>query len=204
MPQIEIHELNVSKGDKLICDVSSMSVEIGEHVAVVGSNGVGKTTLMRVLAGFERDFQGRCDIAVPPRECVLVHQMPYLFRGTVFHNIAYGLRSRGIHIKERRRIADEWLDRFAIPDMAEARCANLSGGERKRVALARALAVCPQLLLLDEPFAEVDDAGIRLIAEVLSELQSTTVVLTSAIALSDALAASVCEMKMGADTLSVK
>jgi len=202
VPQIEIEDLKVTKGKKLICHMPQMSVESGEQVAIFGANGVGKTTLMLVLAGFERDHQGACNISTALRSRSFMHQTPYLFRGTVLHNVMYGLRSHGIDSTKCRRIADEWLDRFAIADIAQARCANLSGGERKRVALARALAMSPQLLLLDEPFAEVDEAGVSLMSEVLSDLQSTTVVFTSATPLSSDVRARVVEMKTPADTTS--
>lgn len=195
MSMIAIEALQVEKEGAVICDVPSLVIDAGETVAVVGGNGSGKTTLLRVLAGIERDYRGTCQIATDPRNVVFVHQSPYLFRGTVLSNVTYGLRARGKTRSESRRSGLQWLDRCDASKLAEKTAAHLSSGERKRVALARALAIEPELILLDEPLAEVDQVGIAAVFRVLGELApSTTVLLTSPVAPPDALSARLFEI----------
>ena len=180
MTVISIDNLQVQKNGTRICRVPALQVETGEIVAVVGSNGTGKTTLLRVLAGLETHYTGSCQVDVEPRDIVFVHQSPYLFRGTVLANVMYGLRSQGKTTAECHRLARHWLDRCGAAPLADKLAAHLSGGERKRVALARALAIEPQLVLLDEPLEEVDAEGVQTICRLLEERKpETTVVLTS-------------------------
>jgi len=176
---IEVQNLKVVKKSDVICSVRELAVETSERMAVVGPNGSGKSTLLRVLAGLERDFQGSCSVGVERKQRVYVHQTPYLFRGTVLFNVKYGLRSHGIRGTVCEQRARHWLERTGIAHLADSRAGRLSGGERKRTALARALAVDPRVLLLDEPFAELDENGAADIVRILTELQETTVVLVS-------------------------
>ncbi len=141
----------------------------GGCLAIAGPSGSGKSTLLRIAAGLLRPEHGRVlrgeevwlDTAtgrnLPPeaRGCGYVFQDYALFgHMQVWQNVAYGLR--GMSRAERRRRADELLERFGIGRLASARPATLSGGERQRVALARALAVAPRALLLDEPLSALD------------------------------------------------
>ena len=178
---IEIKDLKVVKNGKPICSVSELAVEPGERVAVLGVNGSGKSTLLRVLAGIEGDFQGHCDVALSRRERVYVHQNPFLFRGTVLHNATYGLRARGLNGAAGEEQALAWLERMGIDALAWRRVNHLSGGERRRTALVRALVLKPRLLLLDEPLADLDDDGVREVQKVLSEIEDTTVLIASPI-----------------------
>jgi ABC-type nitrate/sulfonate/bicarbonate transport system ATPase subunit len=179
MPTLAIQNLSVTKKNAVICAAHEFSVEPGEHVGILGPNGSGKTTLLRVLAGFERDFAGRCQVNVSRKERVYVHQSPYLFQSSVLANVAYGLRARGIVRSARSATATEWLERFGIAHLKHAHPRQLSGGERKRVALARALAVEPKLLLLDEPFAELDETGAKTLVTILAQLQKTTLLIAA-------------------------
>lgn len=176
---IELDELCVVKGGRTICHVSRMAIASGERVAILGPNGSGKTTLLRVLAGLETDYAGRCTIDALWRDRVYVHQSPYLFRGTVMFNATYGLRVRGVNRTEGRRRANEWLERLGLGGLARQRVTNLSGGERRRVALARALILRPRLLLLDEPLADLDNDGAAAISAALEELPESTVMVAS-------------------------
>ena len=176
---IQINELRVAKTGRTICAVPSLTVEPGERVAVLGTNGSGKTTLLRVLAGLEKEFEGRCQIDVAPRERVYVHQAPYLFRGTVIANVTYGLRARGAAHADAAREATLWLDRLGMAELAASSAANLSGGELRRVALARALVLAPRLLLLDEPLAELDSEGEASVAAALDHLKRCTILVAS-------------------------
>jgi len=190
MTLVEIEALRVQKEGAVICNVPSLAINAGEMVAIMGDNGSGKTTLLRVLASIERDYRGKCVIATDPRDVVFVHQSPYLFRGTVLLNVTYGLRVRGLRRSECQRKGLEWLERCGAAKLANKTAAHLSGGERKRIALARALAIEPKLILLDEPLEEVDDAGIATICKVLGETAvDATVILTSPVALPSSLVA---------------
>ncbi len=198
MTLIEIENLEVQKEGTVICDVPSLSIDVGEMVVIVGGNGSGKTTLLRVLSGFERDYHGKCLVAVDPRDVVFVHQSPYMFRGTVLLNVTYGLRARGKTRSECQRLGLEWLERFGAASLANKTAAHLSGGERKRVALARALAVEPKLILLDEPLEELDDEGITTMSRILGETASeATVIVTSPVALPGSLVARRFELNVG-------
>ena len=180
---IEVHRLQVKKNKRTICSIQQLAVQPDECVVVIGSNGSGKSTLLRVLAGLERDYEGRCDVELTPRERTYVHQSPCLFRGTVLSSVAYGLRCRGVSQKAAVKRALECLEELGIHELAANNTHQLSGGETRRVALARALAFKPRLLLLDEPMAELDARGIESVCRVLTELPKTTIVIASPISL---------------------
>jgi molybdate transport system ATP-binding protein len=145
-----------------------LAVEPGESVALAGPSGAGKTTLLRIVSGLLRPDSGHVAIGeeiwldtnsgteVPAerRRCGLVFQDYALFPTlSVWRNVAYGMNGAR---RQRRRRAEELLDRFGVGALAEAHPGALSGGERQRVALARALAMEPRALLLDEPLAALD------------------------------------------------
>jgi molybdate transport system ATP-binding protein len=151
----------------------ALAAEPGEVVAVLGPNGAGKTTLMRALAGLLPIDDGRieiggvvvddpaADVFVAPehRSVGVVFQDHLLFANlTALENVAFGLRARGVPRHEARRRAAAWLDRLDLADHAGHRPAALSGGQAQRVALGRALAIDPVLVLLDEPLAALDAA----------------------------------------------
>jgi len=190
---IEISNLQVEREGKRICVVDQLLVATGEKLAILGTNGSGKTTLLRVLAGLTSDFSGTCRITVDKRQRTYLHQQPYLFRGTVLANVQYGEQNRvgqGAQAKNsgaRDSGARNWLDRLHVGHLAERSTADLSGGERRRVALARALAMRPMLLLLDEPLADLDDEAMAIVCETLLQLTETTIVIASPIALPEGL-----------------
>ncbi|MEV0598353.1 ABC transporter permease [Streptomyces sp. NPDC050315] len=137
----------------------------GTTIAVVGPNGAGKTTLLRALLGLTPRAHAALTLgddevtALPPhrRGVAWVPQDGALFPHlTALGNTAYGLRARGVRRAEARRTAQQWLDRLGVGHLAHRRPAGLSGGQAGRVALARALAAGPRLLLLDEPLAALD------------------------------------------------
>ncbi|MFD7546146.1 ABC transporter permease [Streptomyces sp. NPDC059816] len=137
----------------------------GTTLAVVGPNGAGKTTLLRALLGLPTQSAARLALggtdlsAAPPhrRDTAWVPQDPALFPHlTALANTAYGPRAHGVPRAEALRTAREWLDRLEVGHLAHRRPGELSGGQAGRVALARALASRPRLLLLDEPLAALD------------------------------------------------
>jgi len=181
---IEITNLRVDRNGKRICTVDQLSIAAGQRVGLLGSNGSGKTTLLRVLAGLTSDYTGTCEVAAPLHERTYLHQQPYLFRGSVLANTSYGQRNEAGQGTQAR----EWLDRLGVGHLAERTTADLSGGERRRVALARSLAMQPQLLLLDEPLADLDPDASQLVYQTLTELANTTLLIASPIALPEGLA----------------
>lgn len=134
----------------------------GEFLCFVGPSGCGKTTILRVAAGLIVPTAGGAQlngrpIRGPARERCMVFQEYALFPWyTAIDNVAYGLKLMGTPKSERRRVAQEWLQRVGLLNYANHYPAELSGGMRQRVAIARALAVDPEVLLMDEPFGALD------------------------------------------------
>lgn len=182
-----ITDLAVKKSGHVICQLSGLAVGPGERVGIIGANGSGKTTLLRVLAGFERDFTGQCDPGVASAECVFVHQAPILFQGTVLQNVTYGLAARSIPRSKRRGMGLEWLHQLGLAGFEDRNVRELSGGERRRVALARAAILQPKLLLLDEPLADLDESGINCVRQLLLRLTVSTILIASPTMLPDEL-----------------
>ena len=169
---IRLRDLSVSFGAVEALRLESLDIDAGERVCVRGPNGSGKTTLLRVLAGLQRPTKGRVEGAPPPGRIVLVHQHPYLFRGTARENVTWGLRLHGRPEKE----ADSWLERVGAAHLAQRDAKSLSSGERRRIAVARALAIGPEALLLDEPLSALDEDGVAKIVSVMEEFPGTLVV----------------------------
>ncbi len=137
----------------------------GEVLAVLGSSGSGKTTLLRILAGLEVADSGRVNLAgrraeqLPPetRGAIYLYQEPLLFPHLdVFENIAFGLRLRGCKTRDIAREIEPLLEELDLAGFGRRRPETLSGGQRQRVAFARALVIRPALLLLNEPFSNLD------------------------------------------------
>jgi molybdate transport system ATP-binding protein len=177
MIEIDIQKDLFSAQGEFVLDLQ-FKIEQGEFISLFGSSGVGKTTVLRCLAGLEtpengsivvhgdRWFDSKKRFMLPPRH----RRAGYMFQDyalfpnmTVRGNLEFALRPGG----ERKRI-EELLDLMELGDLQQRKPATLSGGQKQRVALARALAAEPQLLLLDEPFSALDHAtSVRLQEEVL-------------------------------------
>ena len=139
-----------------------LDVASGEFVVLLGPSGCGKSTLLYLMAGLEMPTQGSLrffgdTVAAPSPDRSLIFQETSLFPWlSVQENVAFGLQIRGDGEIERRRVAREVLQRVGLAEVGAKRPDELSGGMRQRVAVARALAMRPRLLLMDEPFAALD------------------------------------------------
>lgn len=185
MTIVSTHGLEIFRNQAPILAVDDLDIGRGERVGIHGGNGSGKTTLLRVLAALEPTRPGQVTWQCPPDQLTLVHQDPWLFRGSVLANVEYGLAARRVKRTVRRRRAADWLERLGGTHLLSRNAEGLSAGERRRVALARALVIEPRLLLLDEPLAEIDDEGVQAIDVALAQLSDTTIVIASPVGLPD-------------------
>lgn len=167
-----------------------LSITPGEIVAIVGPSGAGKSTLLRLLGFLERPQSGRIAFAgrwlddPPPlavrRRVTMVFQRPYLLSRSVVANLQYGPALRGARLSPES--VRGWLERLGLTHLARRPAGKLSAGEAQRVALARALVVQPQVLLLDEPTANLDPYNVGLIEEIVRQENAgrgTTVVMVT-------------------------
>ena len=163
---LRLSAVEVRQGRRVTLRVPDLVVPVGEVLALVGPNGAGKSTLLHVAALLRRPDEGEVWIGAERatryreralrRRIAMVFQAPLLFDVGVLTNVASGLRFRGVSRREAERRATAWLDRFGVEHLAGRPARALSGGEAQRVSLARAFAIEPDLLLLDEPFAALD------------------------------------------------
>jgi iron(III) transport system ATP-binding protein len=169
MARLAIDRVTKAFGQHLALDAVSMDVADGEFVAVLGPSGCGKTTLLRLVAGFDQLNGGMIHlddklvsgpgqhVAPEHRRLGIVFQSYALWpHMSVEENVAYALRVQGIPQDERANRVAAALDTVGLTDFRNRRPAMLSGGQRQRVALARCLAMQPQIVLLDEPLANLD------------------------------------------------
>jgi tungstate transport system ATP-binding protein len=180
-------------GSNVVLDIEDLTIVDSRLYTLIGANGAGKSTLLNILAFLSPPTAGeifyagkRVDwnhgsVEEPRRKVTLLHQSPYLFEGTVHSNVAYGLKARGIPGEERRRAVETALAIVGLQGFGDRRARELSGGETQRVAMARALALAPEVLLLDEPLANIDRETTGLLETVIASLpaQGTTVVMTT-------------------------
>ena len=166
MSLLELNHVSQSfvhaKGNLRVLEDLTVGIEEGQFIAVVGPSGCGKSTMLRIVNGLMPPtagqvlYQGRQVDGINP-ECALVFQsfalMPWL---TVKANVELGLEARGLPPADREKRASIYIDKVGLDGFEEAYPRELSGGMKQRVGLARALAVEPRLLLMDEPFSALD------------------------------------------------
>jgi NitT/TauT family transport system ATP-binding protein len=158
----------------------SLEVPEGQLVCVVGRSGHGKTTLLRVLAGLQSPSGGQVmvgdrRVTKPGSDRAMVFQQDTVFPWMhVRDNVEFGLAANGVGRAERRKIADRWIKAVGLEEFTDSWPRELSGGMRKRVALAAVLAVDADVWLMDEPFGSLDYFTRRTLHDFLLELWSTT------------------------------
>ena len=165
---IELQAVDVCFGSTRALSACGLRIEAGERVALVGANGSGKSTLLRTLHGLVRPSSGSLQINAAARQAMLF-QHPYMLRASAQTNVALGLWLRGVAWKEARAQALFALERVGLLDLAQRNAKALSGGQQQRLALARAWATRPEVLLLDEPTASLDPAAKREVESLMAE-----------------------------------
>ena len=166
-PLLEIKNLVLVRGEVQVLDIPALLLHENEVLSIIGPNGSGKSTLLLTLASLLQPTTGelRCrgeiissrrSAETYRRRLAMVFQEPLLFDTTVFENVATGLKIRGISRNEIKGRVQRSLELFNIRHLADRSARKLSGGEAQRTSLARAFAINPEIVLLDEPFASLD------------------------------------------------
>lgn len=178
--------------NKIILNLPELELKPEKIQSLCGHNGAGKTTLLEILAFLtppkhgEVYFQNQkitwqsSQLNQLRRQVVMVDQTPIMFCGTVWDNLAFGLKARNLDVKTQQQKIEEVLALFELDHLAKNQAPKLSGGECKRVALGRAFILKPQVLILDEPTANADTKSIEIIEKnILNLSQHTHIILTT-------------------------
>ncbi len=188
-PIIRVKKLSLHRGENFSLSIEDLNLYPQQIYALTGANGAGKSTLLKTLALLITPDQGTVSIAAAMggdlvqlrQQVTLVEQSPYLLNGSVSDNLAFGLKLRGIRGKEQQQRITSTLEMVGLAGLEQRKAKHLSGGEVQRVALARALVLQPQVLLLDEPTANIDSKSLQAFEALLSRLPDygVTVVLST-------------------------
>ncbi|MBZ4646771.1 MAG: putative transporter ATP-binding protein [Clostridia bacterium] len=186
--QISIRNLKKFYNDKLILDIEHLNFPNGKITGLVGPNGAGKSTLLNIISGLDQRYSGSVrydnknldeDVL---KKMTLVFQKSYLLRRSVYENIEYPLKIRGIPKSQREKEVEDILKKLGIAELRDKKAHLLSGGESQKVAFARALIFKPQILLLDEPASNIDSDTVedfeRQIINFNREIGATVVMIT--------------------------
>lgn len=172
-------QLSLRYGQVTVLQDIELTIRPGERVALIGSNGSGKSSLLRVLHGLIKPTSGQL-MASGLRRQAMVFQKPYMLRTSAQNNVALGLWLGGTPWRQACELALQALGRVGLADMACRSGKTLSGGQQQRLALARAWALQPQVLLLDEPTASLDPHAKREVEALMADFaQHTTLVFAS-------------------------
>jgi len=191
-PLYLLQKVTKAYNGRMVLDIDELQIQHGEVLGLVGPSGAGKSTLLRLLNFLERQTSGRLTFhdqtlqngtEMPlemRRRVTTVFQRPMLLNRTVWENVAYGLQLRGQ--RDTRELIQATLEQVGLADLAQQRARTLSGGEAQRVVLARAMVLKPEVLLLDEPTANLDPYNVGQIEEIarqLNQQQGVTLVLVT-------------------------
>ena len=181
-------------GSRTVLDIENLEILAGKIYTLIGPNGAGKTTLLKILSFLDLPSEGEIqfmgeDVGLSERylyafrkRVVLLDQSPIMFTGSVKKNIEFGLDVRGISESEKKRRVEDALDLVGMGRFKDYNACGLSGGETKRIALARALVLQPEVLLCDEPTANVDGENQEIILSIIEQInkeQNTSVIFST-------------------------
>jgi tungstate transport system ATP-binding protein len=186
---LKLKKIGKAYDGKIILRDISLDVKKGEILYVIGPNGAGKTTLLKIMALLENPSAGEIfhdgtkvkasDAGCHRKKVTMVFQQTVLFKTTVFGNVSYGLKLRGYSKEEIEKRTERALESVKLEGFGRRKAKKISGGEQQRVALARALVTEPELLLLDEPTANLDPANITLVEDIIRGLKGKTTVVVA-------------------------
>ena len=174
--------------------VDKLVIEKGKIYGIIGPSGAGKSTLLRILNLLEPPSHGSLFFNGMPvtkagkqvldmrRKMTMVFQRPILFDTSVYNNVKYGLRARGYAKKDITKLTNIALDEVGLTEFTNRNARSLSGGEAQRIALARAMVLEPEVILLDEPTSNLDPANVAIVEKItkrLHEKQGTTVIMVT-------------------------
>ncbi len=179
-PLLRLRDASVRFGTVLALNKVALDVQRGDFIALVGANGSGKTTLLRLLHGL-LSHQGSRELADATAVQAMVFQKPFVLRLSVWNNLLLALWLARVPRGERHARAEQALQRVGLADLRDRPARALSGGEQQRLALARAWAVRPQILYLDEPTASLDPSAKKEVETVLAAFaaEGMTVVMST-------------------------
>ncbi len=176
---LALHDVTVGYGAVQALAAIRLHIAPGERVALIGANGSGKSTLLRVLNGLVRPARGTVQRDAAASQA-MVFQRPFMLRTTARNNVALALWLRGTPWRQARAQALAALDRVGLGSLAERGARALSGGQQQRLALARAWALQPRVLLLDEPTASLDPHAKREVEALMEDFARTGMTLVFA------------------------
>lgn len=173
----QLEQVKFAYSSQPVLEIEKLEIPSHSITVLLGNNGAGKSTLLKLLAFLETPQQGIirffCEDSINTpvlslrRRVVLVAQKPYLLRGTVFDNVLMGLKFRDTEKETAKKQTIEVMKKVGMLDFSNRQVANLSGGEIQKVALARALVLKPDVLLLDEPFSHLDQESCQQLGDLI-------------------------------------
>ena len=190
--KITTQQISMRYKERVLFHIPELSIGPNDAIYLKGDNGVGKTTLLKILSGLIKPSSGRIQSPTQswqhnlfPRlkfkDIIYLHQTPYLFDGSVYQNVAYGIRFNKESQKDKRSQIINALRMVGLETLADEHISVLSGGERQRVAMARAWILKPSILLMDEPSASLDKESIERLVFMAEDLlqRGASLVITS-------------------------
>ncbi|MHA2253310.1 MAG: ABC transporter permease [Candidatus Kariarchaeaceae archaeon] len=160
---IKCSKIHKSYNGNPILDIEKINFNAGNIYAVIGPNGIGKTTLLRIISGIDKNYKGKITYDPMSEDMAYLHQTPYMFKGSVLQNLKM--------IDQNEKTVENIIADFALSDILENDAKKLSGGEKRRVALARLFLTKPNYLVLDEPTSDLDPGGVARIERILQKLR---------------------------------